>query len=393
MTQTVGIIGDGQLGMLLCEAAPALALKTVILTGNANGPAAQRAAVAIEGAMDDEFALASLIERSDIVTYEREDIPPQAQEQLAAAEARGAIRCFPRLQTIALLQDKSTQKRWLADNGLATLPFVLSDGSPASLHSAAESLGFPLVQKSLRGGFDGRGVQLLRDQQALDHAWPGGTLLEQFAGEFTEVAVLVARREDGECTHYGPVDMTFEAEHAVLDTVLAPSSHAEGVLSAATELAYRAIDALDGVGVFGVEMFVLADGKVLINEISPRVHNAGHYSLDACRTSQFEQHLRAITGRQLGDTALESPAAMRNILCTPVLHDAGNTEEAGVHRDTEGTRVYWYGKSPARLMRKLGHLTGTAASAPASVEQTARSWQDIQRRAESAAKIRITEVL
>lgn len=386
MTTTIGIIGDGQLGMLLCEAAPILGLDTIMLTGNADGPAAQRATAAIEGAMDDDVALAALIERCDIITYEREDIPRLAVEQLAIAEARGATRCFPRLETIKLVQDKALQKTWLAEHALATLPFVLTDGSPEVLQHAVEQLGFPLIQKSLRGGFDGRGVQLLRDADSLEKAWPGATLFEQFAGTFSEVAVLVARREDGQSTHYGPVDMTFESEHSVLDTVTVPSAIDADLLAAATALAYRAIDTLDGVGVFGVEMFVLGNGEVLINEISPRVHNAGHYTLQGCATSQFEQHLRAISGLPLGDTSLNRPTAMRNVLCTAPLHDAGNTERAGKHADTLGSTVYWYGKSPARLMRKLGHVTAQDESAQAALTQAVASWSAIQEHAKAQTR-------
>ena len=383
MTETVGIIGDGQLGMLLCEAAPALQIKTVMLTTDPTGPAASRAAFAIEGEMDDELALSSLIEQCDVITSEREDVPEAARAQLAEAEARDAVRCFPRLATIALLQDKSQQKQWFAENNLATLPFVLSDGSREDLDHAAESLGFPVVQKSLRGGFDGRGVQILRDPAELENAWPGATLFERFAGDFREIAVLVARREDGDSTHFGPVDMTFEDAHSVLDTVSAPSSVGDGLQAQAVALAHRAVEAMDGVGVFGVEMFVLASGEVLINEISPRVHNAGHYSLEACASSQFEQHLRAVTGRPLADVSLVSPAAMRNLLCTPALQSAGRTEDAGTHVDEYQSHVHWYGKSPARLMRKLGHITALDTSAEAALERTAKSWHQIQRQAES----------
>lgn len=381
MTQTIGIIGDGQLGMMLCDAAPALSLKTVMLTSNASGPAAQRAAVAIEGTMDDATALSSLVEQCDIITYEREDVPPAAIEILRAAEQRGAVRCLPRLDTIEIIQDKAKQKSWLAENNLATLPFVLSDGSEDAAQRAGEILGFPLVQKALRGGFDGRGVQVIDDPAALIDAWPGQTLFEKYAGRFTEVAVLVARREDGESTHFGPVDMTFETEHSVLDTVSAPSAASSEIRDRAVQLAHEAIDAMDGVGVFGVEMFVLENGEVLINEISPRVHNAGHYTLEACATSQFEQHLRAISGAALGSTEQRRPAAMRNILCTPPLQGAGRTEQASTGVSYNGATVYWYGKSPARLMRKLGHVTALADTVEEALAKSVATWEQIQQQA------------
>jgi 5-(carboxyamino)imidazole ribonucleotide synthase len=378
---SVGIIGDGQLGMLLCEAAPALGLRTVMLTSAADCPAARRADRAVEGAMDDPAAIDALIDACDVITYEREDIPPAAVARLREAQARGAVTCYPRLETIELLQDKGRQKTFLANSGLATLPFMLCDGSRGALDEAVQSLGYPLVQKALRGGFDGRGVQLLRDAASLDEAWPGATLCERFAGEFREVAVLVARAIDGSCTHFGPVDMTFEDEYAVLDTVSAPAALDADAAAAATALAHAAVQALDGVGVFGVEMFLLAGGEVLINEISPRVHNAGHYTLEACASSQFEQHLRAVTGMPLADSTLRSPAAMRNLLATPALRAGECTMPAGRSQDKHGSSVYWYGKSPARLMRKLGHVTALADSAQQALALAAASWDTIQRSA------------
>ncbi|MFT7287119.1 MAG: 5-(carboxyamino)imidazole ribonucleotide synthase [Halieaceae bacterium] len=375
---TVGIIGDGQLGMMLCEAAPALGLRTVILATDPLAPAARRASSAIRGGMDDEEALASLIAQSDVITYEREDVPAPALALLRAAEARGSVECYPRLDTIALLQDKALQKVWLEDKGLPTLPFVLSDGSTEQQREAVDRLGYPLVQKALRGGFDGRGVQLLREPSDLHRAWPGNTLYERFAGKFEELAVLVARGKDGSRAHFGPVAMTFESSHSVLDTVSAPATQTAAVLEAATEIAHRAVEALDGVGVFGIELFVVDGQQVLINEISPRVHNAGHYTLEACRTSQFEQHLRAISGMPLGDTGLLQPAAMRNLLCTSALQQSDRTAAAGQSTDSIGSRVYWYGKSPARLMRKLGHVTALADSPEEALSRTLASWESIQ---------------
>lgn len=384
-TTRVGIIGDGQLGMMLCQAAPALGLHTVMLAGDGRLPAAQCAQQVIVGAMDDLAAIDALVDASDVITCEREDLPPACIARLRGAARDGALQCHPPLDNIELLQDKARQKLFFADNRLATLPFVLSDGSPGKRREAQDLLGLPLVQKALRGTFDGRGVQVLRDAPALDAAWPGATLLEQHAGDFREIAVLVARGRDGELAHFGPVDMRFETAHAVLDTVTAPSLQPEGIQRAAVSLARAAVTALHGVGVYGVEMFVLAGGEVVINEISPRVHNAGHYSLVACAASQFEQHLRAVAGLPLADTALHSPAAMRNILATPALQNAGVTEPAGCREHDSGAQLCWYGKSPARAMRKLGHITATGDSPAAARERVDAAWEAVQARAESAA--------
>lgn len=367
--------------MLLCAAAPALNLATVILTSDLHCAAAQRASLAIEGAMDDAEAVAALINHCDVITYEREDVPQATIAQLKAAEASGLVSCYPPLASIEILQDKAKQKQWLAANSLATLPFIICDGDPARLREAGETLGYPLVQKALRGGFDGRGVQLLRDEASLAKSWPGTTMLEQFAGDFREIAVLVVRAHDGQTTHFGPVDMTFETDYSVLDTVTAPANVSDEVVSAATKLAYRAVEALDGVGVFGVEMFLLGDDTVLINEIAPRVHNSGHYTIEACESSQFEQQLRAVAGLELGDSRLLKPAAMRNLLCTPALKQENTHREAGTQPGSGNAVIHWYGKSPARLMRKLGHITAVANSATDALSVTQENWSRIQKEA------------
>ena len=384
-SQTVGIIGDGQLGMMLCEAAAALPLRTVLLAGSADCPAALLADQVIVGAMDDAQAIARLMDACDVITYEREDVPATSLEQLQAAVQGDGLHCYPPPANLTLLQDKARQKQFYADRGLATLPFVIVDGSPQAQSQAVERLGLPLVQKTLRGGFDGRGVQLLRDRDALADAWPGPTLYEQFAGQFTEVAVLMARSRDGALCHFGPVDMSFEDSHAVLDTVSAPSTQPEAIQQQAVALARDAVTALEGVGVYGVEMFVLEGGRLVINEISPRVHNAGHYSLRACATSQFEQHLRAVTGLPFGDASLQQPAAMRNILSTPPLQQAGRTEARGRRMDSQHeAELYWYGKSPARAMRKLGHITALGDSSAEALSRVNATWTDIQDQAGEA---------
>jgi 5-(carboxyamino)imidazole ribonucleotide synthase len=376
MSTRVGIVGDGQLGMLLCEAAPTLDIHTAILTGSADSPAALRADTAVVGGMQDTEALEALIQASDIVTYEREDVDPVAIAALRAAEEAGRIQCFPHLATIETIQDKAKQKTWLAGADLPTLPFHLSDGSEGQAEIAAGKLGYPLVQKALRGGFDGRGVQLLRDAGALAGCWPGETLFEAFAGNFREIAVIVARGRDGEVRYFPPVDMTFDSDYSVLDWVFAPSALDADTVHRAEEIAVSAVESLDGVGVFGVEMFHLESGEVLINEISPRVHNAGHYTLDATACSQFEQHLRAVTGLPLADTDLQRPAAMRNLLCTDALRPAAEGRSAACLREGP-VAVYWYGKEPARAMRKLGHITATGDSSSDAAERVSATYDGL----------------
>jgi 5-(carboxyamino)imidazole ribonucleotide synthase len=178
--------------------------------------------------------------------------------------------------------------------------------------------------------------------------------------------------------HFGPVSMSFEPDYSVLDAVMAPAREDAAICDAAVDLALRAIDAMHGVGVFGVELFVLHDGRVVINEISPRVHNAGHYTREACASSQFEQHLRAVCGLPLADTRLDTAAAMKNILCTPALEREGRTRAAGHAAQGDGATISWYGKSPARAMRKLGHISATAATPDAALALCEEHWRRIQ---------------
>lgn len=380
LVQAIGIIGDGQLGMMLCQAARRLPLKTVLLTTDPSSPAAQAADSAIVGEMGDTNSIEELVRCSDVITYEREDIPASAIAALRAAEQRGVVDCFPSLAVIELIQDKGRQKTWLAEKRIATLPFVLSDGDPNDAQRAAQQLGFPLVQKALRGGFDGRGVQVLRDEAALARAWPGETLYEQYAGDFREVAVLLVRDRQGDTCAYGPVDMTFEEDYSVLDTVLAPADLSGEATESARALARHAIEAMDGVGTFGVEMFLLASGELLINEISPRVHNAGHYTIEACDSSQFEQHLRAVSGMKLAASQQHTAAAMRNLLCTPVLTQESRMRNA--HVSEEGLlSEHWYGKAPTRKMRKLGHITALGENPGEALQRADTRWERIQQTA------------
>lgn len=369
----VGIIGDGQLGMFLCEAARELAIDTLMLAGSADAAAAQRAGAVIVGAMDDADAVRRLADGCDVISYEREDVPPTAIAALREAQARGTLRCLPGLDVIETLQDKATQKQWFAARGVPTLPFVLASEA-AGAAEAAEALGLPLVQKALRGGFDGRGVQILRDAAALARAWPGDTLFEAYAGDCRELAVIVVRDRQGALRCYPPVDMTFDPDFAVLEWVYAPSGETTPLLAEAERVAAGAIEALGGVGTFGVELFHCSDGRVLVNEISPRVHNAGHFTLDTAPASQFAQHLRAITGMPLAATAPARPAAMRNLLCTGALTAAARGRGAGREVDGE-VATYWYGKAPSRAMRKLGHITATGDDVAGARERAAAAYR------------------
>jgi 5-(carboxyamino)imidazole ribonucleotide synthase len=369
MAVHVGIYGGGQLGLYLCRAARRLGLETTVVSPEPDCPAASAADHLLTGAFDDLELAARLVDRVDVVTFELEAIPQATLGFLAAAEARNEVEVAPGAATLGLLQDKARQKAWMVEQGLPTAAFETHDG-PVDGRGVAGRLGLPFVQKLQRGGYDGRGVQVIRTERDLASLWPEPSLCETFLPDVAELAVLVARGRDGALCSYAPVGLFFDPEHNILETVVAPARVAPEVAQRAEEIARRAIELLEGVGVFAVEMFLRPDGELLINEISPRVHNAGHHTMEACRTSQFEQHLRAITGMPLGDVEQLEPAVMRNLLWSPQLE---RFRDMPVFVETGGgpdVALHWYGKRDPKPWRKMGHITCLGHEAEAALWRT-----------------------
>ena len=284
----LGIIGGGQLGMMLAEAAarmPGIS-RTVVLDPSPRCPASQAGAEQITAGFDDALALKELAGRADVITYEIE-----SGDSAALARLEGQARICPPPATLAVIQDKLLQKRMLRGRGIPVAPFADAP-SPEAAREAAEKLGYPVIAKSRRGGYDGRGNMEAGgggDVGAAFESLRGPLLLEKKIGFDMEVSVVAARGLDGGRADYPAVENVHEG--GILRTTFAPARADERVASGAAALAGRVMDALDGAGVFGIEMFV-AGGGLLVNEIAPRVHNSGHHTLQSCATSQFEQHLR-----------------------------------------------------------------------------------------------------
>ncbi|HEX2622590.1 MAG TPA: 5-(carboxyamino)imidazole ribonucleotide synthase, partial [Phototrophicaceae bacterium] len=282
---------------------------------------------------------------------------------LFALEKAGVV-IYPKPSTLAIIQDKLKQKEVYAAAGLA-VPAYCAVETPDEVLKAAELYGYPLVLKARYGGYDGYGNATIRTPDDLPAAWEKlakretrGLMVEAFVPFARELAVMVLRKAaadaDGETRAY-PVVETVQQNH-ICHIVRCPAPVSDAVQARATELATKAVELLDGVGVFGVELFHLADDTVLLNEIAPRPHNSGHYTMEACVTSQFENHLRAVLGLPLGSTALRAPAAvMVNLLG----NRAGETDFAGIRAAlaAEGVSVHLYGKREVRPGRKMGHIT------------------------------------
>jgi len=346
----IGLIGGGQLGRMLVKAAKRLGCTCVVLDPVRESPAGQVAGHQIVGDHSDPALLRELAESCDLITFELEDIET---ETLARLESEGH-RIYPRPGLLATIQDKYRQKCFLHGAGIPTPGFV---DMPSPDPNAFETFGYPLVQKARRGSYDGRGVVVMRDASAFPRHLPDSTYLERFVVADKELAVLVARNVGGECRSYRAVEMRFHPQGNVLDFLVAPANVSAEVAARAEALALRTVKAIDGVGIFGIEMFLTADGELLVNEVAPRPHNSGHHTIDACITDQFEQHLRAVLDLPLGDTRQLQPAAMVNLLGAAGYQGRPLISGLAAVLAIPGVCVHVYGKAVTKPGRKMGHVT------------------------------------
>ena len=359
MSQTgiIGIVGGGQLGRMLTEAALPLGFKVIVVDPGENCPAAQAGAEQIVGDLYDAAALKTLAERSDYITVEIEHLDASLLEDIATS----GKPVNPAPQTIRLIQDKLDQKVFLQNAGIPIADFIeITD--VASAEKALQDFGGKMVLKSRYGAYDGRGNAVVNDPSEIETAMEslGGQLYaEKFIPFKKELAVMVARDSKGNVVAY-PVTETIQERNICIET-LTPAEISAEMTEQATGFATDVAKHLEGAGVFGIEMFLTDDDRILINEIAPRVHNSGHYTIEACETSQFEQHIRAITDMELGSAALKVPAAvMINILG----ERDGPTDIQGLEEASAipGIAVHLYGKSPTKIDRKMGHITATGAN-------------------------------
>jgi phosphoribosylaminoimidazole carboxylase PurK protein len=376
MVQTgkIGIVGGGQLGRMLTEAATALGFKVVVVDPGQDCPAAQVGAEQIVGGLYDHAALKELAGQADCITVEIEHLDADLLQELAD----GGKPVNPAPTTVQLIQDKYAQKVFLRKTGIPVADFAeITDA--ASAGAALDKFGGKMLLKSRMGAYDGRGNAVVTGPEDIGPAMEalGDKLYaESFVPFRKELAVMVARDVKGDVATY-PVTETVHERNICVET-FTPAPVDGSAARQAEEVALSVARHLEGAGVFGIEMFLTEDGSVLVNEIAPRVHNSGHYTIEACRTSQFEQHVRAITGMELGPTDLKVEAAvMVNILG----ERDGPTQVKGLEKAQKipGVSVHLYGKSPTKVDRKMGHITAVADTldqARANAEQ-ARALIDV----------------
>lgn len=364
----VGIVGGGQLARMMVMAAKKIGCSCCILDPYPNAPAGQVAGHQIFGDYHDPAMLRELAESNSVTTFDIEDIHAETLVELV----REGHAVYPSPSLLATIQDKLSQKQMFRDAGIPSSDFVEIAEPDAE---AFREFGYPLVQKARRGGYDGRGVAVMQSEGDFPNHLPVPSLIERFVPADKELAVMVARGRDGEVAVYPVVEMDMRAGENVLDTLIVPARVDDTIQAAAQDLAKRTVEAMDGVGIFGVELFLLADGELLVNEVAPRTHNSGHYTIEACVCDQFEQHLRAIIGLPLGSTDLLRPAVMINLLGAEG-HD-GRPVIEGLQEALRipGVSVHIYGKSSTRPHRKMGHVTildEDLASACEKAEQVRR---------------------
>ena len=349
MKKRLGIIGGGQLGMMITEAAKNLSehiSEIIVLDPTENCPAAQAGAKQIVGDFKDELAILKLAERSDIITYEIESGNTDVLSKLKA-------EIEPSPSTLSIIQDKLSQKTFLSENELPISQFYEITYLD-NLREKINELGLPVLLKSRRDAYDGRGNFKITSPDEVEKAYQyfdGKSLMvEKFVNFKMEVSVIAARNTKGDIATYPLVENIHE--NNILKMTIAPARVSDNVIKDAGKIAKKTMEVLKGAGVFGIEMFIDQDDKILINEIAPRVHNSGHHTLQSCKTSQFEQHLRAILGLELGSTDLVHKTVMCNILGP----DGFEGKYKPVQLEKDGVYLKMYGKDVSKPQRKLGHF-------------------------------------
>ncbi|MFM2208293.1 MAG: hypothetical protein RL213_2268 [Bacteroidota bacterium] len=358
----LGILGGGQLGRMLIQEAANLDIRVAVLDPDPEAPCARLCERFVLGSFRDRDTVLSFGRTVDVLTVEIEHVNVDALETL---ENEGVL-VRPSSRILRLVQDKGAQKIFYRTHGMPTAPFHLAaDRTEVEKHSG----GLPFMQKLRTGGYDGKGVRPLKNISDLQEAFDAPSVLEKFVDLEKEISVIVARRPGGETLTYPAVEMEFNPEANLVEFLFSPARIDRATEAKAEKLAAQIADSLQLEGVLAVEMFLTKSGELLINEIAPRPHNSGHATIEANRTSQYEQHLRAVLDVPLGDTSLLQPSVMVNLL-----GEKGYDGEAAYVGMSEclairGVHIHLYGKSTTKPFRKMGHVTVCDDSLDAAIEK------------------------
>jgi 5-(carboxyamino)imidazole ribonucleotide synthase len=346
----IGLLGGGQLGRMLLQAAIDLDFEISCLDPDAEAPCHQMAKHFVQGSFQDFDTVYAFGQSHDVISIEIEHVNIEALERL---ESEGK-RVYPQPHILKMIQDKRLQKQFFKNHGFPTADFVLID----SAEEIRDHLSFlPAFNKLGKGGYDGRGVQLIQNESDISKGFNEPGLLEKAVNFSKELAVIVARNAKGEISAFPAVEMVFHPVHNLVEFLVSPAEIPEEIEKKASKIAIDLIAQLGLVGILAVEMFLTADGEILINEIAPRPHNSGHHTIRANETSQYEQHLRAISGLALGETTSNGFSGMLNLLGEDGF--TGPVQYEGLHAilSIPGVHPFLYGKKITKPFRKMGHVT------------------------------------
>jgi len=373
LSTKIGIVGGGQLGKMMILEAKKMGMYVAILDPDPHCPAHTLVDEHIVAGLKDRDGILKLAEISDIVTYEIEHINVDA---LFEVEKSGKP-VYPTPQSLKVIQDKLTQKQALLDAGVAA-PDFMHVKTVDDILAAGEKFGYPMMLKARLGGYDGRGNFMVKSAEQAEeafHALNGEKtplMIDRFVHFDMEISVLACRGKDGDIAIY-PVAQNEHREEVLFETRV-PAKIDSATSEAAMDVARKVMEVFGGVGMFCVEMFVEKGGRVLVNEIAPRPHNSGHYSIEGCPASQFENHVRAVCGLPLGDTSLIKPSVMRNVLGEPG-HDGPVFVQGAEHvLEIPGAALHVYGKQETKPKRKMGHITVIDDSLEMAVQKAAKAY-------------------
>jgi 5-(carboxyamino)imidazole ribonucleotide synthase len=356
---SIGIIGGGQLGKMIAQEAKRMSFRIIVLDPSHDSPASSISDEHIVADFKDRNAITMLANKSDVLTYEIELANSEILEKL---ESKNFL-VHPSPQTLRIVQNKFKQKSFLKDHGIPVADFDLIK-SETHLIDLCNRFGYPSILKVCQNSYDGRGNYLIRSEnnilQCLEYLYRTQCMVEKFVPFKKEISVMIARNPSGQISSF-PISENIH-HNSILDTTIVPARISRTTVAKAEELAERTMQALKGSGIFGIEMFVTKDENVLVNEIAPRPHNSGHYSIEACSISQFEQHLRAILDLPLPKPELLSPAVMVNILGPDDYNGPYIIKGLKQLLSIPGVKLHIYGKKISSPRRKLGHITVTANS-------------------------------
>ena len=349
MIRKIGVLGGGQLGRMLIQEAINLDVEIYCLDQDSNAPCSKIAHGFTKGAITDKDTVLEFARDFDLLTVEIENVSIEA---LFALEANGKS-VYPQPRVLDLIKDKGKQKVFYQSHSIPTPQFKLWEGAM----DAEPPLNYPFVQKLRVGGYDGKGVKVIRNAADWAMRFTEPSVLEELIPFEKELSVIVARNANGEIKSFGAVECEFNSEANLVEFQFSPAAISQAIESKAQAIAKDVISKLDMVGLLAVEFFLTQDGTLLVNEIAPRPHNSGHHTIECCYSSQFEQHLRAILNLPLGDTSLIVPGAMLNVLGEKGYEGPAVYEGLDEVMAIPGVYVHLYGKENTKPFRKMGHVT------------------------------------